>query len=372
LLNACNTSRNIENDERSGVELYFLAQDGSAFKTTLIQAPYFYVAAPPKRLQEALAYVDLSRSSLFAPVFRALFYLPSFRFCQKTLEGTLLSSSVVSKEDLDLPNHLSGLQASYIQLVFRTVRLRRGFLLFHGEHPGVGVRLGRRQANRVPHDCKEQARSISHERLVAHLPCLLCSEYDVPYLMRVAIDKEIRIGAWYSVHVDAAEGVKVDRITDMVDKAEPVVLAFDIECTKAPLKFPDATSDQIYMISYMVDRQGFLICNREFVSQDVDDFEYTPKSDYPGRVHTATARKRLARFDEMAFCVGPFECVNVTNEFELIRYFFNHVKELNPHIFVTYNGDFFDWPFLETRAQHHGYRSFVVPGGIHGNYEAWI
>ncbi len=41
----------------------------------------------------------------------------------------------------------------------------------------------------------------------------------------------------------------------MVDKAEPVVLAFDIECTKAPLKFPDATIDQIYMISYMVDRQ---------------------------------------------------------------------------------------------------------------------
>ncbi|RHY42371.1 hypothetical protein DYB34_012230 [Aphanomyces astaci] len=52
--------------------------------------------------------------------------------------------------------------------------------------------------------------------------------------------------------------------------------------------------------------------------------------------------------------VRPFECINVANELELIRYFFNHVKELNPHIFVTYNGDFFDWPFLETRAQHHG------------------
>ncbi|ETV91373.1 hypothetical protein, variant 2 [Aphanomyces invadans] len=287
LLNACNTSRNIENDERSGVELYFLAQDGSAFKTTLIQPPYFYVAAPPKRLQEALA------------------------FCQKTLEGTLLSSSVVSKEDLDLPNHLSGLQASYIQLVFRTV----SDLV---------------DAKQIVYPMIAKNKQDPYH--TSDIPLTDIREYDVPYLMRVAIDKEIRIGAWYSVHVDAAEGVKVDRITDMVDKAEPVVLAFDIECTKAPLKFPDATSDQIYMISYMVDRQGFLICNREFVSQDVDDFEYTPKSDYP----------------------GPFECVNVTNEFELIRYFFNHVKELNPHIFVTYNGDFFDWPFLETRAQHHG------------------
>ena len=40
------------------------------------------------------------------------------------------------------------------------------------------------------------------------------------------------------------------------------MLAFDIECTKAPLKFPDAAVDQVFMISYMVDGQGFLIINR--------------------------------------------------------------------------------------------------------------
>ncbi|CAK4103934.1 unnamed protein product [Aphanomyces euteiches] len=134
------------------------------------------------------------------------------------------------------------------------------------------------------------------------------------------------------VNMDATEGVQIELIADMVDKAEPVVLAFDIECTKAPLKFPDASVDQIYMISYMVDRQGYLICNREFVSQDVDDFEYTPKNDYP----------------------GPFECINVPNEYALLRHFFDHVKDINPHIFVTYNGDFFDWPFVEARASHYG------------------
>ena len=31
------------------------------------------------------------------------------------------------------------------------------------------------------------------------------------------------------------------------------------------------------MISYMVDGQGYLIINREVVSMDIDDFEYTPK-----------------------------------------------------------------------------------------------
>jgi len=27
--------------------------------------------------------------------------------------------------------------------------------------------------------------------------------------------------------------------------------------------------------------------------------------------------------------------------------------EIRPHIIVTYNGDFFDWPFVETRAAIH-------------------
>ena len=36
------------------------------------------------------------------------------------------------------------------------------------------------------------------------------------------------------------------------------------------------------MISYMVDGQGYLITNREIVSEDIDDFEYTPKEGYEG------------------------------------------------------------------------------------------
>lgn len=59
-------------------------------------------------------------------------------------------------------------------------------------------------------------------------------------------------------------------------------MAYDIETTKQPLKFPDQQTDQIMMISYMVDGQGFLITNREIVSDDIDDFEYTPKDEYPG------------------------------------------------------------------------------------------
>ena len=37
------------------------------------------------------------------------------------------------------------------------------------------------------------------------------------------------------------------------------------------------------MISYMIDGQGYLITNREVISADVDDFEYTPKPEFEGQ-----------------------------------------------------------------------------------------
>lgn len=44
---------------------------------------------------------------------------------------------------------------------------------------------------------------------------------------------------------------------DKVARADPVVLAFDIETTKLPLKFPDVAIDSVMMISYMIDTQVF-------------------------------------------------------------------------------------------------------------------
>lgn len=34
--------------------------------------------------------------------------------------------------------------------------------------------------------------------------------------------------------------------------------------------------DPVFMISYMLGTQGYLIINREIVSEDIEDFEYTP------------------------------------------------------------------------------------------------
>ena len=61
--------------------------------------------------------------------------------------------------------------------------------------------------------------------------------------------------------------IHLDCIKERVERAEPVVMAFDIEVTKTPLKFPDQQQDQIMMISYMIDGQ---VCYESSVPAQVD------------------------------------------------------------------------------------------------------
>lgn len=156
-------------------------------------------------------------------------------------------------------------------------------------------------------------------------------EYDVPYHVRFSIDCDVRAGQWFEVHAEGGVG-RLAKLESLRRMAEPVVCAFDIETTKLPLQFPNAEYDQVFMISYMVDRQGFLLVNREVVSADVADFEYSPKAEFP----------------------GPFTVVNVADERELLERWYAHMRRVRPGIFVTYNGDFFDWPFLQARSERHG------------------
>lgn len=41
---------------------------------------------------------------------------------------------------------------------------------------------------------------------------------------------------------------------------------------------------------------------------------------------------------------------NEKDEAGSLRRWFDHMREVRPAVYVTYNGDFFDWPFIETRA----------------------
>ena len=150
-----------------------------------------------------------------------------------------------------------------------------------------------------------------HTHLMSEDPCSLITdirEYDVPYLARVCIDLNIRVGCWYDVTSESGT-IKVTRQEHILTPSNPKVFAFDIECSKAPLKFPNAEVDAIYMISIMIDGNGILIINRDIVTKDINDFEsqrqswliarYTPHPDYKGPFHVynePTEEALLKRF----------------------------------------------------------------------------
>ena len=84
--------------ERSALDLYFLQQDGATFKAQLVYQPYFYVVCAARWCKEVTALLERKFESLIAGV------------------------STAEMEDLDLPNHLSGIKRTLLKLEFRSVQ----------------------------------------------------------------------------------------------------------------------------------------------------------------------------------------------------------------------------------------------------------
>lgn len=306
------TTELLDEDKKliSAVDYYFIQDDGTRFKASLPFKPYFYILAKKENIQEVSAYLS------------------------KKFAGHISSLEILSKEDLDLPNHLIGLKQRYLKLSFLTVndlmKVRPQIM------SAVKKNKEREKGNTYYAELLSKAldsnsTGVKH-KFTDHMDSIIdIREYDVPYHIRVSIDNKIFCGSWYSVCSRGTEAPYIIKRDDIIERPDMIVLAYDIETTKLPLKFPDAQSDQIMMISYMIDGQGFLITNREIISADVEDFEYTPKPEFE----------------------GFFTIFNEPNERALLLRFFEHIMDVKPHIFVTYNGDFFDWPFVETRAAIH-------------------
>jgi len=290
----------------AAVDYYFIQEDGSRFKVSLPFQPYLYLLVAKENIQEVTA------------------------FLSKKYGQYITSISQVYKEDLDLHNHLVGLKQLFLKLTFLTTtdlqKVKRDLI------SAVRKNKDRAKATTAYSEMlQQQNQGYSKTNPMDHLVDI--REHDMPHHVRVNIDKSIFVGSWYDVKCrgNNEEPIIVKR-EDIIERPDCIVLAYDIETTKLPLKFPDASIDSIMMISYMIDGQGYLICNREIISQDVEDFEYTPKPEFE----------------------GPFIVFNEENELALIQKFFDHILDIKPHIFVTYNGDFFDWPFVEARAAIHG------------------
>ena len=172
-------------------------------------------------------------------------------------------------EDLDLPGHLEGLKRQYLKLSFLNVNdlmeVRRSILpIVKKKQDKEGVRsedsqTALRGTSSSTFASARKSASAGATNMLEEIADI--REYDVPYVVRVCIDLHIRAGHYYEVKPTQEKNVEVTFLEEKTKntKAAPRVLAFDIECTKAPLKFPDASHDQIFMISYMVDGQGYLI-----------------------------------------------------------------------------------------------------------------
>ncbi|KAL5628387.1 hypothetical protein BROUX41_003135 [Berkeleyomyces rouxiae] len=311
-------SRNING--RSAVDCYFI-EDGNetTFKATVEYEPYFLIAARKGRESEVEEWV-------------------------KRIDGGGVVKSVtkVEKEDLSMPNHLLGYRRTFLKLSFLNVSdlmtARREIMpIADRNKKNMNTMDTYAEVVRTTgeldlyDDSREQDERGNVNIADASDYIVDIREYDVPYHVRVMIDLDIRVGRWYFIEFSA--GITTIKINEeRLAMADPVVMAYDIETCKSPLKFPDSSVDQIMMVSYMIDGQGFLITNREIVSEDIADFDYTPKPEYP----------------------GAFIIFNEPNERTLIERFFEHIKIAKPTVIATYNGDFFDWPYVEARAAFNG------------------
>ena len=310
---------------RSGVDCFFMCEDGSTFRCTVRADPYFYVIPRWGREAEVEGYLQRKFGET------------------ATVVGTL------AREDLDLKNHLSGVRRTVVKVQFRNtqdlVAARHELLALVEKNRargaggggrgalaggGGGRRGGAAGAGDDDDDGDGGGGAAVVPRDFADFVDDL-REYDVPYHVRYAIDHELRCGQWWTVKMVGGH-VVLRRREDMQVWAEPRVCAFDIETTKKPLRFPDVESDAVFMISYMVDRKGYLITNREVVGEDISDFEYTPRPEYESH----------------------FTVFNEPDERALLERWYDHLRELKPGVFVSYNGDYFDWPFLEARSKMHG------------------
>lgn len=315
LCNMHSTTLEVENVNggKAGVDFYFIDDDGGSFKATLVYDPYFLIAC---RLGTE---GDVEE------------------WCRRKFEGVVKGMTRLTKEDLQMPNHLLGYRRSFLHLSFWNVNdllsVRRVLMPIAEKNKSkmsamdTYAEVASAGAGFSIYDEEMQQESNHRQNTDVSDYIVDIREYDVPYHVRVSIDKDIRIGKWYTV--EAKHGIiSMTCIADRLQRADPVVLAYDIETTKLPLKFPDAAFDQIMMISYMIDGEGFLLTNREIISEDISDFDYTPKPEYE----------------------GPFSIFNEPDERAVIERFFQHIKDARPTVIATYNGDFFDWPFVEARA----------------------
>ncbi|GJW45849.1 DNA polymerase epsilon catalytic subunit [Tanacetum coccineum] len=124
-------------------------------------------------------------------------------------------------------------------------------------------------------------------------------EYDVPYHVRFAIDKDVRSGLW----------------------------------NELPLKFLDAEYDSVMMFSYMVDGRGYLIINRECVGEDIEDLEYTPKPEFEGYFKVTNVKNEVNPEDMVRFAMEKPQTMASYLVSDAVSTYYMYMTYVHPFIF---------------------------------------
>ena len=300
----------------SALFLYFIDKYGKSFSSIYRFHPYFLV--------------DFSEDIGSSGVDGAVNTL-KIRFPQAS------SVELVEKDDLNQMDHLSGRKHTFVKMTFPSMEPYSN---------------AKRQLMNI---AKDNAKTSQFARTdpMDYLKGL--AEHDVPIHVRVCIDNQLRCAKWYSVSVvggstaavpdeeaamDTTGGpsapsggyggnAELELLPEMLTKPDLRVFAWDIETSKAPLKFPDSSIDPIIMISAMADGRGYLFVNREEVVKDIEDFDYAPKPDMEGH----------------------FTISNCEDEKSMLQAFYALIRKLQPQIMVTFNGDSFDFPYVAKRSE---------------------
>ena len=242
-------------------------------------------------------------------------------YIRKKYEGNIQEIQVVERIDSQEYNHLNKPPKQLLKVYFKTDTTFQVCMRHLKEL--IAESAKNRHKNDIYSDfCQEkQVYEITNEIIQIH-------EFDIPNEIQFGIEYKIRCGSWYHVSYDG-KSYSIVFFKDKVAYPDLRIFAFDIETTKPPLKFPNAEFDQVMMISIMTEEFGELIINRKVVSQDIQEFEYQAKDDMKSN----------------------FRISNEDTEEELLIRFVELIIEHRPHIITTYNGGFFDWPFIDSRMK---------------------
>lgn len=158
----------------------------------------------------------------------------------------------------------------------------------------------------------EQLKSI-RENVLDTKGVIAKYEDDIVFAKRYLMD--LGLEPFNGVKIQSNERGEIQQIEREETVYELNALAFDLE-TYSPGRFSNAKKDPILTISIVTKKESLVITHH-------------PKAK------------------------GIKGCKQFENEKEMLEFFLQYVKETDPDVLVTYNGDSFDLPYIRERCQLH-------------------